>query len=125
VLVAEDNPVNQKVLEHFLAKWGCKVVLAGTGWDALTLLESTEFDLVLMDVQMPGMDGFEATSRLRALEAEIGGRVPVIAITAHAMEGDRERCLEAGMDDYLTKPVKADELLRTLETWAPTRRHAA
>ncbi len=125
VLVAEDNPVNQKVLDHFLARFGCQTVLASSGWEAVTALEEGDFDLVLMDVQMPGMDGFEATARQRARELETGGRVPIVAITAHAMEGDREKCLEAGMDDYLTKPVKADELLRMLETWAGTARAAA
>jgi len=120
VLVAEDNQVNQKVLEHFLARWSCDTVVVESGWEALSLLESQDFDLVLMDVQMPGMDGFEATARQRAREAKSSVRVPIIAITAHAMEGDRERCLEAGMDDYLTKPVKADELLRMLEMWVPT-----
>jgi CheY-like chemotaxis protein len=117
VLVAEDNPVNQKVMHHFLARWNCVTVMVETGWEALAALKSEKFDLVLMDVQMPGMDGFEATARYRTTEAETGTHTPLIAITAHAMEGDRERCLNAGMDDYLTKPVKADELLKKIETW--------
>ena len=117
ILVAEDNEVNQKVLAHYMSRWGCKPVVVSNGWDALKALEATGFDLVLMDVQMPGMDGFEATARHRVREEATGAHLPIIAITAHAMEGDRERCLSAGMDDYLTKPVKADELERVIAKW--------
>jgi signal transduction histidine kinase/DNA-binding response OmpR family regulator len=120
VLVAEDNEVNQKVISHHLARWDCKPVLVSNGRDALATLESGDFDLVLMDVQMPGMDGFEATGRHRVRERKTGGHVPIVAITAHAMEGDRERCLNAGMDDYLTKPIKSDELEAMIVKWTST-----
>jgi PAS domain S-box-containing protein len=106
VLLAEDNPVNQKFVVRLLQRGGHTVTVAEDGQRALDALAGQEFDLVLMDVQMPGADGLEVTRALRAREAEAGGHVPVIALTAHAMKGDRERCLEAGMDGYLAKPVE-------------------
>ena len=105
ILLAEDNRVNQTVAVAMLSKRGHRVEVAQNGQDALRLLEDDVYDLVLMDVQMPEMDGLEATRRIRAGEEETGGRVPIIAMTAHAMAGDRERCLEAGMDDYVSKPI--------------------
>ena len=121
VLVAEDNPVNQLVAARLLEKLGHVVQVVGDGRAALEALEQERFDLVLMDVQMPGMDGLEATAELRRREESTGRRAPVIALTAHAMKGDRERCLAAGMDGYLSKPIHADELRRVLEGVFATR----
>ncbi len=111
VLLVEDNVVNQRVAKAILEKAGHRVVLAGNGRIALTQMEQQDFDLVLMDVQMPEMDGFEATAAIRAREHRSGEHIPIIAMTAHAMAGDRERCLEAGMDDYITKPIHGAALL--------------
>jgi signal transduction histidine kinase/DNA-binding response OmpR family regulator/HPt (histidine-containing phosphotransfer) domain-containing protein len=110
VLLAEDNAVNQTLAVILLEKEGHQVVVAGNGQEALTALEGQPFDLVLMDVQMPELDGLAATSALRRKEQTTGAHVPVIAMTAHAMKGDRERCLEAGMDGYVTKPIQPEEL---------------
>jgi CheY-like chemotaxis protein len=114
VLVAEDNLVNQQVAQGILRKKGIIVTLANNGREALDLLQApgNKFDLVLMDLEMPEMDGFQATQAIRA-DARIA-QVPVIAVTAQAMRGDRERCLAAGMDAYLTKPIMPDLLYRTL-----------
>lgn len=115
ILLAEDNVVNQRLAVRILEKMGHRVQVVGNGREALAALENDRFDVVLMDVQMPEMDGFEATGHLRQLERERGGHQPVIALTAHAMAGDRERCLEAGCDGYLSKPFQVDELRATLE----------
>lgn len=119
ILLAEDNTVNQKVATRLLQRAGHTVTVAQDGNEALALLSSREFDLVLMDVQMPGRDGLSATAELRRRE---GGarRVPVIAMTANAMKGDREACLAAGMDGYLSKPFKIDELHATIAEWLPS-----
>ncbi|HTC35551.1 MAG TPA: response regulator [Bryobacteraceae bacterium] len=109
VLVVEDNAVNQRLAQRILEKEGHAVVLAGNGKEALELLAGQPFDLILMDVQMPVMDGFEATRAIRKLER--GGHITIIATTAHAMTGDRERCLAAGMDGYISKPIHPAELL--------------
>jgi PAS domain S-box-containing protein len=114
LLVAEDNAVNQKLILRLLRKMGHTSVLVTSGHEVLAALKREKFDALLMDVQMPEMDGLEATRRLRAAEAGTGRRIPVIAMTAHAMKGDRERCLEAGMDHYLSKPIDVRELARTL-----------
>jgi CheY-like chemotaxis protein len=119
ILLAEDSLVNQKLVLRLLEKHGHAVTVAGTGREALAALERQRFDVVLMDVQMPEMDGFEATHALRLREATTGGRVPVIAMTAYAMKGDRERCLEAGMDAYVSKPIGAAELFGALEAVLP------
>ena len=122
VLLVEDNLVNQKVAAALLAKLGHTVVLADDGRAALSQLAAGNIDLVLMDCQMPEMDGFEATRRLRAGEAgAIAATLPVIAMTANAMSGDREACLAAGMDDYLAKPFKRDDLVALLERWRDGR----
>src|SRR5579859_261374 len=115
ILLAEDNNVNQKLAQRLLAKMGHRVVLAANGLEALQALNNTDFDLILMDVQMPEMDGFEATAKIRAQELRSGSHIPVIAMTAHAMTGDRERCLSAGMDDYISKPISAKELRDVIE----------
>jgi two-component system sensor histidine kinase/response regulator len=107
ILVAEDNPVNQRLAEKVLQKMGHEVTLASTGTAAVAKWSSCEFDLIFMDVQMPDMDGFDATRAIRARELLTGTHVPVVAMTARAMLGDREACLEAGMDDYISKPVSA------------------
>jgi PAS domain S-box-containing protein len=130
VLVAEDNEVNQKVTVKILEKLGYRVELAETGKDALAACARRRYDAVLMDGQMPGMDGYEATRRIRERETRGGRRVPIIAMTASAMKGDREKCLEAGMDDYVSKPVTPDKLEAVLRKWvgaatAPAERAAA
>lgn len=115
ILLAEDNPVNQKLASRLLNKHGHVVVVAGNGIEALAAMERQRFDLVLMDIQMPEMGGFEATAQIRARERKTGGRIPIIAFTAHALDGDRERCLELGMDDYITKPVQPTLLFDAIE----------
>ena len=117
VLLAEDNPVNQRLATRLLEKRGHRVVVASNGRQALEALESASFDLVLMDVQMPEMDGFEATAAIREKEKANGLHLPVIALTAHAMKGDRERCLAAGMDGYLAKPIRQQELDDLLQSY--------
>ncbi|HEV2350211.1 MAG TPA: response regulator [Terriglobia bacterium] len=119
ILLAEDNPVNQTLAIRLLEKQGHTVLVAGTGREALAALQEPSargFDLILMDVQMPEMDGFEATTRIRKSEKLTGQRIPIIAMTAHAMTGDRERCLAAGMDGYIAKPIHQDELIRTMDS---------
>jgi signal transduction histidine kinase/DNA-binding response OmpR family regulator len=115
VLVAEDNLVNLKLAEHLLQRRGHIPVMVTNGRDAAEALLHEEIDLVLMDLQMPEMDGFEATATIRARERQSGTRVPIVALTAHAMEGDRQRCLEADMDGYISKPVKAVELFEVID----------
>ncbi len=114
VLLAEDNIVNQRLAVGVLSKLGCIVTVAGNGRIAVNEFERNEFDVVLMDVQMPDMDGFQATQTIRQREKISGRHIPIIAMTAHAMQGDRERCLAAGMDDYLSKPVRIRDLSDTL-----------
>jgi CheY-like chemotaxis protein/HPt (histidine-containing phosphotransfer) domain-containing protein len=115
ILVVEDNKVNQKVVTAILKKRGHAVTLASTGHEALSTLERERFDVVLMDVQMPEMDGFEATGLIREKEKVDGEHVPIIAMTAHAMQGDREKCLAAGMDDYISKPIRPEDLLSVID----------
>jgi two-component system sensor histidine kinase/response regulator len=114
VLLAEDNVVNQKLALGILENQGHQVTIARTGLEAVQLSESRPFDLILMDVQMPVMDGFEATKTIREREAETGMHTPIIAMTAHAMKGDRERCLAAGMDEYIAKPIRIAQLKELL-----------
>ncbi|RMI00305.1 MAG: response regulator, partial [Calditrichaeota bacterium] len=114
ILLAEDNRINQRVAQRMLEKMGHEVIIAANGKEAVELLEKESVDVVLMDVQMPEMDGFTATEIIRQREKETGKHVPIIALTAHAMKGDRERCLEAGMDGYLTKPLKQKALRQAL-----------
>jgi two-component system sensor histidine kinase/response regulator len=115
VLLAEDNTVNQKLATRLLEKMGHRVTLAVNGAEAARAHAAEKFDLVLMDVQMPEMNGFEATARIRERERITGEHVPIVALTAHAIRGDRERCLAAGMDDYLSKPLNASALAAKLE----------
>jgi signal transduction histidine kinase/DNA-binding response OmpR family regulator len=115
ILLAEDGLTNQRFAKDLLERRGHSVTIAGSGVEAVAATDSESFDVVLMDVQMPGMDGMEATGRIRARELNTGVHVPIIAMTAHAMKGDRERCLEAGMDDYVSKPIRAEELFRALD----------
>ena len=110
ILVAEDNDVSRLLVGRFLAEQGHTVTEARTGLEAVTLYERGTFDLILMDIQMPDMDGFEATAEIREREQATGDHIPIIALTAHAIKGDRERCLEAGMDEYLSKPIQPGEL---------------
>ncbi|TWU40849.1 PocR ligand-binding domain-containing protein [Novipirellula artificiosorum] len=114
VLLAEDGLVNQKLAVILMEKNGHTVVVANNGKEAVEKSASHEFDVVFMDVEMPEMDGLEATAAIRANEKRTGKHVPIIAMTAHAMKGDRERCLEAGMDDYVSKPIRAERLFKTL-----------
>jgi CheY-like chemotaxis protein/anti-sigma regulatory factor (Ser/Thr protein kinase) len=127
VLVAEDNAVNQLLATRLLEKRGHRVVIATNGREALEAIAKDRFDLVLMDVQMPEMDGLQATLSLREIEKEKGDRFhqPVIALTAHAMKGDQERCLTAGMDGYLTKPIEPQELDAILDIYVARRISAA
>ena len=121
VLLAEDNLVNQRLVVRLLEKRGHRVVVAGTGLEALQSLEKEKFDLVLMDVQMPEMDGLEATAAIRERERLKGTHQPIVALTAHAMKGDREKCLAGGMDGYLTKPIRPQELDQLLERYVSGR----
>ncbi len=125
ILLAEDNAVNQKLAVRMLEKRGHSVAVAGNGREAFAAWEREPFDLILMDVQMPEMDGLEATAAIRAAEQEMaeaprgGHRTPIVALTAHAMKGDRERCLEANMDDYVSKPIRPEALFETIEHVVP------
>jgi|GEM_PF-2654034 len=121
ILLVEDQEVNQAVARKFLESSGATVEVAVNGQIALDLLATRAFDLVLMDCQMPEMDGFEATERIRALEAGADRHIPIIAMTAHAMAGDRDRCLAVGMDDYLSKPISREALTRGVARWLPSR----
>jgi two-component system, sensor histidine kinase and response regulator len=113
VLLAEDNPVNVKFALKLLERAGHQVTVVGNGREAADLCKPSAFDLVLMDIQMPEMDGLQATREIRRRE-EAGARTPIIAMTANAMAGDRQMCLDAGMDGYVTKPVKKDALFAEL-----------
>jgi len=115
VLLAEDNRVNQMLAQRLLERWGHEVVLAETGLQALAAHARQTFDVILMDIQMPEMGGFEATAAIRVAEDGLSHRTPIVAMTAHAMKGDRERCLAEGMDDYLSKPIDRALLFDVIE----------
>ncbi|HKT12110.1 MAG TPA: response regulator [Terriglobia bacterium] len=119
ILLAEDNAVNQQLIIRLLEKRGIAVIPVGNGKEALADLEKQPFDLVLMDVQMPEMNGFEATALIRKKEELTGDHLPIIALTAHALKGDEERCRAAGMDDYVAKPVRFPNLLAAIQRLLP------
>ena len=121
ILLAEDNPVNQRLASRMLEKRGHRVIVTSNGREAVDALAKERVDLILMDVQMPEMDGFEATAAIREAEAAGGPRLPIVALTAHAMKGDRERCLAAGMDAYLAKPIRPEELDEVLDHYIARR----
>ena len=118
VLLAEDNVVNQRLMVRLLEKRGHRVVVVANGREALQEIEKESFDLILMDVQMPEMDGLEASAVIRRIEADTGAHIPIMAITANAFAEDREQCLQAGMDDFLTKPIRAEELYAAMDRMA-------
>jgi CheY-like chemotaxis protein len=115
ILLVEDNAVNRKLAVTRLEQWGHNVSIAENGQQALDRLAQQGFDLILMDVQMPVMGGFEATAKIREREGQTGRRTPILAMTANAMSGDRERCLQAGMDGYVSKPIRAEEMFNSIE----------
>jgi CheY-like chemotaxis protein len=117
VLVAEDNVVNQRIAVRMLEKLGCRVDAVANGYEAVEALQRMTYDGIFMDCHMPEMDGYQATAAIRAHEAVYGGHVPIIAMTANAMQGDREHCLEAGMDDYVSKPVRSEVLAAVVQKW--------
>jgi CheY-like chemotaxis protein len=125
ILLVEDNAVNQKLARRLLENGGHTVTCAGDGAEALSACEKSRFDAILMDIQMPVMDGFEATAELRRREKLTGGYTPVLALTANAMQGDRDRCLSAGMDGYVTKPINKGELLQSIAEAVASRASAA
>jgi two-component system, sensor histidine kinase and response regulator len=125
ILVAEDSLVNQALIKRLLEKWGHTPLIAENGAQALLLLDSEEFDLVLMDLQMPELNGFEATAAIRKKEQGTTRHIPIIALTAHALKGDRERCIEAGMDDYVAKPIDSQALFSVIEGSLSQRAGAA
>jgi two-component system sensor histidine kinase/response regulator len=125
VLLAEDNPVNQTLAVRLLEKRGYFVTVASNGAEAIEAFENNQFDLVLMDIQMPLMDGFEATAAIRAKEKLTGRHIAIIAMTAHALKGDQERCITAGMDGYVSKPIRTSELFSTIESILQNKDSAA
>ncbi|MBF0526585.1 MAG: response regulator [Deltaproteobacteria bacterium] len=114
ILLAEDNLVNQKLALVLLERQGHTVVIAGDGQKALAAWEKEPFDIILMDIQMPVMDGLKATAAIRAHERQTGRHIPIVAMTAYAMTGDKQRCIDAGMDDYLSKPINIQELYQVI-----------
>ena len=122
ILLAEDNVINQRLVMRLLEKQGHTVAVVSNGREALTAVAERPFDLVLMDVQMPEMDGLEATAAIRAQERQTGQHLPIIALTANAMKGDTEVCLAAGMDDYVSKPIKVEALRTALASIEDRRR---
>jgi CheY-like chemotaxis protein len=119
LLVVEDNRVNQKVAAHLLERLGCHVEIAANGEEGVRMAQSGKFDILLMDCQMPVMDGFKATAEIRRREGT-NAHTTIVAMTANALAEDRERCLQAGMDDYISKPINRAELVRVLERFVPS-----
>jgi len=124
ILLAEDNAVNQRLATRLLQKRGHRVTVVGNGREAVELLERSSYDLVLMDVQMPLLDGIAATTLIREREKETGIHQPIVALTAYAVKGDQDRCLAAGMDGYLPKPIRPEELDALLQTYISKRTEA-
>jgi two-component system, sensor histidine kinase and response regulator len=122
ILLAEDNAVNQQLARRLLEKQGHSVIVAENGRVAVALAAQQQFDLILMDVQMPEMNGFEATAAIREWESKSGGHLPIIAMTANAMKGDEKRCLQAGMDAYVAKPIQVKQLMLAVDTAVRQRR---
>jgi CheY-like chemotaxis protein len=120
ILVAEDNPVNQLLISKILKKWACDVQLVSNGQEAFEAIQQHQYDVVLMDCQMPVLDGYEATRAIREWERDRNTQIPIIALTANAMAGDQERCLAAGMTDFTTKPIVQDDLYCLLSTVLPS-----
>ena len=118
ILLAEDNAVNQKVAINVLQKRGHTVTLAVNGREAVALAASKTFDLILMDIQMPEMDGYEATAAIREMEQTTGSHIPIIALTAHAMKSDEDRSIASGMDDFMAKPIHVTELIQKVEQFS-------
>jgi CheY-like chemotaxis protein len=118
ILLADDGPVNQKLATTLLERWGHEVHVAVNGREAVSAAMAERFDVILMDVQMPEMSGYEATGHIRRMEGDSETHTPIIAMTANAMKGDREKCIEAGMDDYISKPFKPAELFAAIERFA-------
>jgi len=117
ILLAEDNYVNQRLVTELLSKRDIEVDTVENGIQIFDKLEKKKYDMILMDVQMPEMDGLEATRIIRGIERDTGGHIPIVGITAYSMKADRERCLESGMDDYLTKPFNKDEFFKKIEVY--------
>ncbi len=120
VLLVDDNIVNQRLAARLLQHLGCEVAVASSGREAVELVTFQPQDLIIMDCQMPDLDGYEATRRIREFESS-DRRTPIVAMTAYAMRGDRERCMTAGMDDYYSKPVTGDEFIEMIRKWGPER----
>jgi CheY-like chemotaxis protein len=124
ILVVEDNRINQKVLSHQLVNLGYAIDVAENGAEAVAKVKTRRYDLIFMDVQMPVMDGFQATQAIRSL-GEAPSSIPIVAVTANAFQSEREKCFSSGMDDYLTKPVDKDRLREALRRWASGTRSEA
>jgi two-component system sensor histidine kinase/response regulator len=116
ILLAEDNKMNQQLTMEFLKRRGHGVRLAQNGFEVLAAVEEEHFDVILMDVEMPEMDGFKATAAIREREKAEGARIPIVAITGHATKSDKQRCIDAGMDAYICKPIRSSELFDIIET---------
>jgi CheY-like chemotaxis protein len=125
LLVVEDNRVNQKVALHLLERLGCLVEVASNGEEGVQKSDGVNYDIIFMDCQMPVMDGFKATAEIRRREEGTSARTTIIAMTANALPEDRESCLQAGMDDYISKPINRSELVRVLERYVPSWDHPA
>jgi|GEM_PF-2586457 len=120
ILIAEDNDVNVKVMQALLAKFDAKLIIASDGRKAVSVFKTRKVDLILMDINMPLLDGLQATKEIRAIERETGApQTPIVAVTAHVKPADQHLCIAASMNDYLHKPVKDDDLKRSFKIWAP------
>jgi CheY-like chemotaxis protein len=116
-MLVEDDKVNQMVIQKYLSRLGFQITTVENGLEAVSEFKKQQFDIILMDIQMPLMDGYKATSIIRAIEMDQGTHIPIIALTAYAMSKDRDKCLEAGMDDYISKPIDLGLLMITIKKW--------